>query len=358
MKTKFEATNPTSIGTINLVPTSVKPLIVIPQEKFLSKLRINPWIKWLILGEILGGSAYLAVLLSNGTMVWIGQLAFMYALAFMIEGAGPIWIKQQLEFIFPIFSSFINLSEEQIEKWYMGELRRIFNPFGMAITGIVISVLGMVSFIVQTQWYQFPKVWWGTYAGNLVVTIVVSILAFLAGALVFVVIQLALTINRLPRLPLKMTIYQHPMTGISMVGTILQKVTLLGLVYFGLVAVTAFFLSPFSNNMGWVLPVWFGVGGTILFLFFIIPQYSIHVAMANAKALRIRAFTDHLSKSLEQCIQSPTSETMENVKELFEIYNHLLQMPKWPFNTRNLISLITAIILPILLSIVQKIVAP
>jgi hypothetical protein len=216
----------------------------------------------------------------------------------------------------------------------------------------------MLSFIIQTNWYTLPEVWWGTLAGDITVSIVVAILMLFGGMAVFILFRIGLMVHKLPKLPLRMTIYQHPTAGISMVGTVMQKITILAAICLGLVVITAVFISPFLKQMGWILIFWLAFASFILLSFFIIPQYSIHIAMANAKAQKIREFSVHLSEALEGCIDCPTSDKVESAKELFEIYNHLLQMPEWPFNFRSLASIITAVVLPILLSIAQKILAP
>lgn len=336
--------------TINSEEHLIYPL----QEMLVKRLKINPWISWLIIGEFLGGVAYLAVLLSHGVMTWIGQLAFMYAIVVMIAGAGPIWVRDELEKLLPAFNTFIKLSPQRIKNWYANELKKVFSPIGMTISGIVISVMAMGSFIYLTDWYTKPVIWWGTPWGEWTVTVVVSILAYLLGMAVYLIIKLAVLIHHIPNLPLEMTIYQHPSASISAVGSVLQKFTTVCAITLGLVSLTAVPLSPFKYQMGMLLVGWLIFAGFIVVAFFVFPQYRLHIAMSNAKANKIRTFTIALSKALDVAIKKPSSKQIAYVKELFEIYQHLIQMPEWPFNARNLISLLSAVFLPIILSIIQQ----
>lgn len=336
--------------------TSKDDRLVMPlQEKWVKKFGINPWLSWLIIGEVLGGVAYLAVLLSHGVMKWIGQLAFMYAIVVMIAGAGPVWVRDELEKLLPAFNAFVKLPQVKIKKWYTDELRKVFSSKGMIFSGIVTSTLAMWSFIYMTNWYTKPVTWWGTDVGNWTVTAVVSILAFLLGMAIYLIVQLAFMIHRIPNLPLEMTIYQHPSSSISAVGAVLQKFTTVCAITLGLVSLTAIPLSPFKYQMGMILVGWLTLAGCIVVAFFIFPQYRLHIAMSIAKANKIRTFATSLSKALDTAIRKPTSDQVAYVKELFEIYQHLIQMPEWPFNARNLISLLSAVILPILLSILQQV---
>lgn len=322
------------------------------------KLHLHPWITYLILGELLGGAAYLSVLISKGVMTWIGPLAAMYAIVFMVLGAGPVWMKKELESLLPFLNSFVNWPSEKIHSWYINQVEKIFKTSGMIISGCALMVVAMVSFIIQSRWYTYPEIWWGTTAGDIVVSIVVAILAFLFGMALYMVIFIGIMVHQLPKLPLRMTIYQHPTAGISMIGTVMQRITILAAICFGLFVITAVFISPFSKEMGWILIAWLSFASLVLILFFVIPQYSIHMAMTNAKVQKIRTFSNHLSEAIETCIECPTSDKVERVKELFEIYDHLLQMPEWPFNLRSLVSIISAVILPVILSVVQKLLMP
>lgn len=331
-------------------------LILPLQEKLVIRFHINAWLSWFIIGEILGGIAYLAVLLSHGVMTWIGQLAFMYAIVFMIAGAGPIWVRDELEKLQPALYTFIKLPQRDIKNWFSKELERIFSTTGMVISGIIFSILAMWSFIYMTTWYTKPLTWWGTAWGDWSVTIVVSILTFLLGMAIYLIIQLALMIHRIPNLPLEMTIYQHPSASISAVGTVLQKFTTVCAITLGLVSLTAVPLSPFRHQMGMILIGWLTFAGSVVVAFFIFPQYRLHIAMSNAKSNKIRTFASTLSKELDKAIKKPTSDQTAYVKELFEIYQHLIDMPEWPFNARNLLSLLSAVIIPILLSIIQQLI--
>jgi hypothetical protein len=210
---------PTKHVQYTLIRNEPERLVIPIHERIVSRFRIHPWLSWLIIGELLGGAAYLSVLLSRGTMTWIGQLASMYAIVVMIAGAGPIWVRNELERLFPAFTTFIKLPPRKIKDWYIKELKKVFSAKGMILTGIITSVLTMWSFIYQTQWYVKPVVWWGTQLGNWTVTIVVSFLMFLLGMAGYLIVQIALMIHRLPNLPLQMTIYQHPSVSISAVGT-------------------------------------------------------------------------------------------------------------------------------------------
>jgi len=301
--------------------------IISLQEKIIARTKINYWLFWLILGEIFGGSAFLAVLLSNGIMTWIGQLAFMYAIVFMLAGGVPIWANKQLNSLLPIMNNFIKLSPETIKEWYKTELERIFSEKGMVLTGIFIAVLGMASFIFQTKWYIEPETWWGTPAGDWTVTIVVSVLFFLCGMTGHMLLQIARMVHHIPNLPLEMTIYQHPIASIAIIGAFLQKLSTILAIGVGLISLTAVPLSPFRNEMGWVLIFWLIIAGICVITFFIFPQYRIHTAMANAKANKIREFATHISNALEEATREPSSERISYVKELLNFMNTYLRCP-------------------------------
>jgi hypothetical protein len=73
--------------------------------------------------------------------------------------------------------------------------------------------------------------------------------------------------------------------------------------------------------------------------------------MSELKHEKMRSFSKHLESSLESAIESPTSENVTRLKELLELQKHLDGMDDWPFNIQQILSILGAIIIPILLVI-------
>jgi flagellar motor component MotA len=115
--------------------------------------------------------------------------------------------------------------------------------------------------------------------------------------------------------------------------------------------VVAVIVSPLSENTS--ILAWLAGGLTLIFGFFILPQVGVHRIMASEKTRRLTSFTHYLEEAMERSLQDPSSENMQRLKELFELQAHLVGMNDWPFNTNTVWQLITALLIPIALTVLQ-----
>lgn len=56
---------------------------------------------------------------------------------------------------------------------------------------------------------------------------------------------------------------------------------------------------------------------------------------------------------MEKSLKDPSSENMQRLKELFELQGHLKNMNEWPFNVNTLWQLISALLIPLLLAVLE-----
>ena len=95
------------------------------------------------------------------------------------------------------------------------------------------------------------------------------------------------------------------------------------------------------------------VFGLFVIGYFIFPQIKIHDLMSKYKYKRIREFSKHLDSALEEVMNQPSRAKLEHVRELFEVQKELNGMSEWPFDTKFLLTLISVIIIPILIVLIQ-----
>ena len=110
-------------------------------------------------------------------------------------------------------------------------------------------------------------------------------------------------------------------------------------------------LAGLGNNFK--VLIWEGLGAVLIFCFFLLPQIGIHRIMSNEKEQRILSFSHHLEMALEKSLNDPSSENMQRLKELFELQEHLKNMNEWPFNVNSLWQLITALLIPLILALLE-----
>ena len=75
--------------------------------------------------------------------------------------------------------------------------------------------------------------------------------------------------------------------------------------------------------------------------------------MSEVKHDKIRQFSANLEKTFHEVITDPSSENVERLRELMEIQQHLNKMSEWPFDSSAVITLLSAIIIPIIVMLIQ-----
>jgi hypothetical protein len=158
---------------------------------------------------------------------------------------------------------------------------------------------------------------------------------------------------------LKVSIYQHPSASPKAAGGLLFGISCYAALTYivGFVAVYFKFLKP---GFGIMKPVQYFPIVALLLIFglfvigyFIFPQIKIHELMSKYKHKRIREFSKHLDGALEKVMNEPSRTNLEHVKELFEVQKELNGMSEWSFDTKFLLTLISVIIIPVLIVIIQ-----
>ena len=75
--------------------------------------------------------------------------------------------------------------------------------------------------------------------------------------------------------------------------------------------------------------------------------------MAREKQQRLLSFSTHLEEAMERSLKEPTGENMQRLKELFELQSHLKNMNEGPFDVNTIWQLITALLIPIALAMLE-----
>jgi hypothetical protein len=164
--------------------------------------------------------------------------------------------------------------------------------------------------------------------------------------------NISMFVSQLPKRDLSINFFAPPKENISSLGRFMLMIVLGGviLVFLGGFSI---YLAPFPVPQ-WVYAVvivffvWAGV-------WFFVTQYNIHICMANQKSEKLSKVSEALVRVLERSINEPTPVNIDQYSNLQGFYDKLASLPEWPFNTQNVITLFTGIVLPIALSILSLI---
>jgi hypothetical protein len=138
--------------------------------------------------------------------------------------------------------------------------------------------------------------------------------------------------------------------GLQALGSAFLKMSLITIVCF-IFLVFTILVSPLTSNI--IILIWVGIGSVLILCFFLVPQLGIHRIMAVEKRQQLISFSKHLEEALSKSMNEPTSENMQRLKEMFELQAYLKSLNDWPFDTSTLWQLISALLIPLLLVILQ-----
>lgn len=258
-----------------------------------------------------------------------------------------IYFSKILERFTPSLFNILSWEKNKSIDWYTKQLNKIFSD-----KNIVISGLAMCLLLTPTAFYGplLPE----HYIARISFMVLMSIVTFTAGGTLYSLVAIIIMLDDLAKTnALKVSIYQHHLTSIKAIGSLMAKISI--------TALLLYFLGISYNiacKQTIITAVTTAIFGVIILLLFILPQMKVHNIMSRVKQKRLIMFSVHLEKSLHDVTINPSEGNISQVRELFAIQNSLNEMNEWPFDTKMLITVLTGIAVPILLVLLQVICKP
>ncbi|HCW06792.1 MAG TPA: hypothetical protein DGG95_05440 [Cytophagales bacterium] len=313
-------------------------------EKIFGIIPMPKWLSILLFWEIIFLADYLiGHLLPNGLNHSI--VFALLTLSFASICIGTIYCANILQNLYPHLSLFIDEPKEKLNEYYLKELKRCYEGFLPLIFGVMCAGVAMFSFrsfIIELS----P-------ADTLVISFrsaYVFVGFFFLGVSLWALVYAIKIPNSFTRFKIRVSTHQFAGNGLQALGSAYLKMSLAISITFLLIVITTL-VSPYSVDK--IVLIWLAIGALMIFGFFLLPQIGIHSIMSNEKSQRIRAFSHHLEEAMDNSLKDPSSENMQRLKELFELQQHLSNMNEWPFDVGSLWQLITALLIPIALAILE-----
>jgi len=319
--------------------------IVTPFPERMTRIFHLPYpLVWLIFSCFLFGLHAGSCLYSGNPVKPIMRLVILALLPGCIA-IGIIWFSKALEKFTPSILLFIDWPREKILEWYESELRAIFNLKWMALTGVALAGLCLMSGYSGDFWVGFKNL------PTITFRIIMVTIGFLGGGMFYAMIRIALMVNKMGELgAIKVSVYQHPLTSVKSVGILLSKIafTAVGIYLLGML-----YVFTKTGEHGKLVLLIVGFFGAVVASFFIFPQIKIHQIMSKVKHMRLKKFSIHLEEALEGVTKEPSRENIQRVRELFEVQKSLNEMGEWPFDTRLLLGVVTGVAIPLIVVVLQ-----
>lgn len=313
-------------------------------ERLSGWLPLPYWLSIIILWEIIYLIDYFISFQVQGAKDHLPEFGLLI-LFFAFTCVSIVYCSKVLTRLYSNLLLFIDHPEGEFFEWYQKRLKISYHGIGPLVTGVILVVLERLttSEIINqlTPPDELLRMFRDSYR---------SLGFFFVGMGIWSLFQVLLIPIHFTRFKIKVSMQQVSGMGLQALGGAYFRMSLsLAITFFTLVA--AALVSPLRDNISIV--VWQIIGSILIFCFFLVPQIGVHRIMSSEKQNRLVAFSNHLEDGIERSLKEPTVENMQRLKELFELQKHLREMNEWPFNVNTLWQLITALLIPMLLALLE-----
>jgi hypothetical protein len=331
------------IGLLQPTPMTTTEIRSYP-ERLIGWVPLPNWLTLLLLWEGIFLADYIfSIQTDTGAahLMEFGCLLLFFALVCI----SIIYCSRVLTRLFADLLLFIDHPEEELASWYNARLKQSY-------TGIWPLVFGLVFMIAEsyTVGYSIRQF---TPSNTVLFYLRLSYeLAgfFLLGVGLWALINVLLIPIGLTKFRIRVSVNQISGRGLQALGAAFFKMSLAITITF-VPLVMAAIISPLIEDLS--ILIWLGAGTAAIFGFFLFPQIGIHRIMAFEKQQRLLSFAVHLEDAMERSLKEPTSENMQRLKEMFDLQSHLKNMNEWPFNVNTIWQLITALLIPLFLAMLE-----
>lgn len=313
-------------------------------ERFIRWVPLPYWLSLILLWESIFLIDYLLGLSVPGAhdhLAEYGCLVFFFALV----SVTVVYCSNVLVRLFDDIQLFIEHNTPELHQAYERQLKFSYEGILPLLFSVLFTVL--VNGTVGETIRQFTPEGTGIYYLRMAYEYAGF---FFLGLGLWALVNVLFIPIRLTGYKIRVSVNQIPGRGLQALGASYFKMSL-AITFTFVPLVVAAIISPLMTDLSILL--WLGIGVVCIFGFFLLPQIGIHNIMAREKQQRLLSFSNHLETSLERSLNDPTPENLQHLKELFELQGHLKNMNEWPFNVNTLWQLITALLIPITLALIE-----
>lgn len=324
------------------LPASNSQIKSLP-ERLVSMIRLPYWLTWMLLWQIILLVDYFLGLNNGGHdhILEYGLLALFFAgVSMTIVYCSKVLIK-----LFADLRLFIDHNERDLDEWYQKRLHASYQSYGLIIFALIFTVGAnltagpIMNQLTPPETYLFYWRMGYQYVGF-----------FFLGVGIWALLNVLFIPIALTNFKIRVSVNQVPGRGLQALGSAFFRMSLAITISF-IPLVVAAIISPLLNDAA--ILIWLGGGVLCIFCFFLLPQIGIHRIMAYEKQQRLLSFAHHLEAAMERSLKEPTPENMQALKDYFELQEHLKNMNEWPFNVSTLWQLLTALLIPVILALLE-----
>lgn len=252
--------------------------------------------------------------------------------------------NREMKNFFPRLKTFVDEPEEKVKLWYAKSLRRSYANKWSLLFCILIAIIGPISTasMLATITESELLLWFRIF--------VAAIGFFFIASGIWAIFSIIIMIVKLSGFNIRVNLIAVGNDSLMSLGNLFLRMSAaLSFVYLFIVA--ADITGGFIESK--IVLVWNGIAVICILSFFMVPQIKIHKLIRHEKQERIRSFSRYLEEEMNLCLKEPSIEKMKHLRELFELKSHLSQMHEWSFRAGTLSQLISILIIPTLLVLLE-----
>src|ERR1051325_10294783 len=312
-------------------------------QKFPTRLGLDYRFFWILFSEYLFALYVLAVYQYKESPSLIAAMFVVSILNFFTPIA-HVRSSEVLERFYEPISKVVKVDDDEFSDWFkrqMGVLYYSRQNLACSLTGAALFLIS--AYLIHGLPYRSMVVN-GTFYLN------VLAIGLMGGPLFRFIVMSAVFVLKLSRFPLSIYIYNHPSASVKLIGRLLLNFAICyaAPAYF-LCVIIAILVSPIKTTQ----MVWIVAGALIVLSYFVLPQWSLHKTMYTRKQQLMHSVSVAADKVISEWIGDPVPEKLSQFTGLCELQEKIAKMEEWPFNASWLASLLTTLIIPLVLAILQ-----
>ena len=156
--------------------------------------------------------------------------------------------------------------------------------------------------------------------------------------------------TQLPDKDLTINFYAHPKDSIMSFGSLLLRIVLGGLALTSMLALCVYsspaHVPTFVYALFIAVYVWAGA-------WFFLTQRAIHKCMLDEKRENLKVIASRLMRVLKDVRIDPSAENRKTFEDLERLHRQLNTLPEWPFRSQTVLTLVTGIIVPVAVMVIN-----
>ncbi len=310
-------------------------------ERLISLIPVPYYLGWLLLAAAYLSVSYLVSKAFEGSFQHM-DVFFIISVIIAIEGTAINWAHVRMRSFENVLINIVDLPKDELIKLYKRQEARIFNDGRMIIFAIFFMLFVHIARI------DYHAVAFNSHISESIFDLGYYIAIYLEGAGLYVMIMTAWAVNKIGKMPIKVNAL---FSDFHAIGILYSKFTIVAA---GVYIIWGFFhmiVPPLFSSLQLIL--WFSGFAVLLFAYFVIPQYSIHLMMTSTKKEKMDMFSSQIKAALDESFGVPTKENVSYLKDMLSVQNQLNQMSEWPFGINELLYIALIIIIPLFVVLLE-----